>query len=383
MGLEPFHRGIFLADIERSARSEWTDPIRVRARERLHRLLDDALAEAAIDPRQTDRADTGDGVLLVTAEVPITRLAHSLPRVLTERLAADNKTIPAVERLRLRLVVHAGGVIKDAHGYSGAALTHASRLLDAQAGRAVLDAVPEAQVVLLVSDHVYDTVIKHGFEDIDPASYQPVQVQHKETRTRAWVHLPGQATQPDLAGLAGTPPGLSVDPATPLGPPDGIDRPQRRERRRRLVALGGILLAAVIAGLAIWRLVQPPDPLTQPGGVITVYNKITNGATAMQEDNNPAYLSTVTQNACRRFGCALPGTEMSSDAKITAVCQIQGDRTTNGSDGSTDDDANPNLNTSRLWYGIRWSDGRFGYISEVWIQASDRGGLGLPDCPNR
>ncbi len=135
MGLEPFHRGIFLVDIERSARSEWTDPIRVRARERLNRLLDDALAEAAIDPRQTDRADTGDGVLLVTTEVPITRLLHPLLPVLTERL------------------------VKDAHGYSGAALTHASRLLDAQAGRAVLDAVPDAQVVLLASDYVYDTVI--------------------------------------------------------------------------------------------------------------------------------------------------------------------------------------------------------------------------------
>ena len=280
MELEPFHRGIFLVDIERSARSEWTDPIRVRARERLNRLLDDALAEAAIDPRQTDRADTGDGVLLVTTEVPITRLLHPLLPVLTERLAADNKTIPAVERLRLRLVVHAGRVIKDAHGYSGAALTHASRLLDAQAGRAVLDAVPDAQVVLLASDYVYDTVIKHGFQDIDPANYQPVQVQHKETSTRAWVHLPGQATQPDLAGLAGIPPGLSVDPATPPEPPDRIDRHQGR-KRRRLIALGGILLTTVIAGLAIWRLAQPPDPLTQPGRVITVYNKITNSATAM------------------------------------------------------------------------------------------------------
>jgi hypothetical protein len=34
---------------------------------------------------------------------------------------------------------------------------------------------------------------------------------------------------------------------------------------------------------------------------------------------------------------------MSSDAKLTAVCQTKGVRTTNGSDRSTDDDANPNL----------------------------------------
>ena len=99
----------------------------------------------------------------------------------------------------------------------------------------------------------------------------------------------------------------------------------------------------------------------------------------MREDS-PGYLSTVTENYCKRNGCALPGTDMGTGARITAICQTTGARTTNGQDNSAVDDANPELYTTTRWYGIRWSDGRFGYLSEAWIAASDRGGLGLRQC---
>ena len=106
---------------------------------------------------------------------------------------------------------------------------------------------------------------------------------------------------------------------------------------------------------------------------------VTNGGTQMREDT-PAYLSTVTQNYCKSNGCALSGTDLNTGAQITAICQVQSARTTNGQDNSSIDDANPGLHQSNLWYGIRWGDGRFGYISEVWINAAHRGGLGLPGC---
>ena len=121
----------------------------------------------------------------------------------------------------------------------------------------------------------------------------------------------------------------------------------------------------------------PPQPATR---IITVHNQVTNGSTQMREDDKPAYLSTVTHNYCRTNGCMLPGTEVGTGAQLTAVCQVQGDRTTNGQDNSSIDDHNPGLYSSPRWYGIRWSDGRFGYLSEVWINGSDRGGLGLPTC---
>ncbi len=129
---------------------------------------------------------------------------------------------------------------------------------------------------------------------------------------------------------------------------------------------------------------SPPAPgggqSPHPGLQITVYNKVTNGATSMRDDTTPAYLSTVTHNYCRANGCMLAGTEVTTGATLTARCQLDGDRTTNGQDNSTVDDTNPGLFTSMRWYGIIWPGGRFGYISEVWIDPADRGGLGLPTC---
>ena len=106
---------------------------------------------------------------------------------------------------------------------------------------------------------------------------------------------------------------------------------------------------------------------------------VTNGGTQMREDA-PAYLSMVAQNFCRKNGCAISNTDLSTGAQITATCQTQGARTTNGEDSRPIDDANPGLYQSTLWYGIRLSDGRFGYLSEVWINSANRGGLGLPAC---
>jgi hypothetical protein len=119
-----------------------------------------------------------------------------------------------------------------------------------------------------------------------------------------------------------------------------------------------------------------PTPTTRP---IVVDNRVTNGASQMREDT-PSYLSTVTRNYCKRDGCALSGTDMGSGNTITAECTVLGDRTTNGQDNSSVDDGNPGLYSSTRWYGIRWGDGRFGYISEVWIATSGRGGLGLRSC---
>lgn len=63
-----------------------------------------------------------------------------------------------------------------------------------------------------------------------------------------------------------------------------------------------------------------------------------------------------------------------------AVCQRQGARTTNGNDSDPSDDGNPSLFSSTRWYGVRLPAGNVGFISEVWIDPSQRGGLGLAGC---
>ncbi|MFZ3545352.1 hypothetical protein ACODT3_07135 [Streptomyces sp. 4.24] len=120
---------------------------------------------------------------------------------------------------------------------------------------------------------------------------------------------------------------------------------------------------------------SPPPRLV----TVTVSNLVTNGAERMREDT-PAYLSTRTVGFCRKLGCKLDGTEMSSGSTVRAVCTVTGDRITNGQAANAVDDGNPGLYSSSLWYRIRWADGRQGYLSTVWLVTADRDRSDLPTC---
>lgn len=112
---------------------------------------------------------------------------------------------------------------------------------------------------------------------------------------------------------------------------------------------------------------------------VEIYNKVTRGLEV--RDDKPAYLSLEPVNECKDKGCALENTDMKTGVAVNAVCQtLAPEATTNGDNTTPADDANPELATSNLWYGIRWPDGRFGYLSEVWIHPDFRGGLDLPQC---
>jgi murein DD-endopeptidase MepM/ murein hydrolase activator NlpD len=123
-----------------------------------------------------------------------------------------------------------------------------------------------------------------------------------------------------------------------------------------------------------------PQPTQAPRRVITVDNRVTNGM-GMREDTTPVRLTTQPWIRCGSRGCNINGTERSSGGQYdAAVCQTTGERTTNGHDTSTADDSNPERFESTRYYGVRLGDGTFGFVSEVWIRAADRGGLGLPAC---
>lgn len=205
----PTYRRIVALDVERFTRAAWGDPVRVRVRERLHRLLDSALSLAGIDQAATGRHDTGDGMLLlVDASVPMVQVLGPLLTLLAAGLAADNRQAPAGERVRVRMVVHAGEVLTDRIGMAGDSVNVAARLLDADVGRAALANVPEAEIVVLASARVHADVIRHGYAGVDPAGWQPVLATGKGGQLRAWLHLPGCSPRPPVRSVAG-----AVNPA--------------------------------------------------------------------------------------------------------------------------------------------------------------------------
>lgn len=115
------------------------------------------------------------------------------------------------------------------------------------------------------------------------------------------------------------------------------------------------------------------------GVTLTVYNKLTNGCCAMREDPVPLRLTTLKKPYCTRDGCNINGTEMATGATFVATCYSSGEQQTNGTYAPDSDDGNPERVVSSMYYNGT-KNGMNGWASEVWVQASDRGGRGLPLC---
>jgi serine/threonine protein kinase len=232
----------------------------------------------------------------------------------------------------------------------------------------------------------------------------------RDLRARLVARLSGEVAAPEdvadgiLAMLATEPtarPVSAADWAADLAARAGTGGPgpeaRSRGRRHVVAAVAAAVLVVAALGIAVVALsgddsdgdddaaatdagsdedrdaADPPDRVTA-----VVDNRVTDGP-AMREDT-PAYLSTVTENFCRPNGCEVPATELVSGDEVVLVCHTLGQRTTNGDDTNTNDDANPELVDTRLWYYVVLERGGEGFLSEVWIAEEFRGGLDLPLC---
>lgn len=246
---------VLVIDIEGFGLLADSDRKQVLVRRRMHRVLQRALAAIGVEPAQVVALrDLGDGALIVLDQsVPRGRLLSTGIAELAAALANDHRESgPAGGRLRLRVAVHHGPLVRDAHGYAGQTLIHAFRLLDAEVVRMVLGAVTTAALVVIASEATYQDLLAHGEVTADP--FQPVWVAHKETTTRAWLHLPGVRPQPGVsqvlraAGSRGT-----VHHGEP-----GADAVRRREA----LALSGTLMGgATLELLVAERRVDAADGL--------------------------------------------------------------------------------------------------------------------------
>ena len=165
-------------------------------------------------------------------------------------------------------------------------------------------------------------------------------------------------------------------------------------RGRRRVAVAVVLALAILSTAAVlgfgndqeaarsqWA--DPPQaqsPRPAKREVLVVDNRVTRGP-RMTEDPLPLRLTTKPWTYCLRRGCAIQGNERRSGQTYdAAICQTRGDKTTNGDLGNDLDNDNPLLHSSDRYYRVQLVDDTYGYVSEVWVRPSDRGGLGLPLC---
>lgn len=231
----PAYRAIVAIDLEGSTTR--TNPVKGELRRIMYALLDRALKAAAItDDHLEQLTDRGDGVLVLIRphdDVPKTVLLDRLIPLLTNFLAGYNATVaePALQ-IRLRAVVHAGDVHSDGRGFYGEAIDVAIRLLDSAPVKRALRQATTSALVLVISDEIHSTIIRHGYVDRGPYQ-QLTRVRVAGRLHHGWVHIP-EPDEPDQESAS----------AGPASPPARIIRPPSlavvRERVERVVpALSG------------------------------------------------------------------------------------------------------------------------------------------------
>jgi hypothetical protein len=187
----PYYRSIVAVDIESSTAR--TNPTKAKLRHVLYELFEESLQVSGIAECHRDALiDRGDGILALVHPVdqaPKALLLNSFIPTLS-RLLTDHDTHYPDRQFRLRAVVHAGEVHYDNRGCFGEALDITFRLLDAAEVKRRLRQTA-APLVLVVSDDIYRSVIRHRYPGIDENAFEPlVRVRLADQRHRGWIYVP-------------------------------------------------------------------------------------------------------------------------------------------------------------------------------------------------
>ena len=133
--------------------------------------------------------DRGDGILIVIPpNVPTTQALDQLLLALPDALHRHNNNQHNPAQIQLRLAIDVGPVVSDTMGVSGEALIAAARLVEAPAFKEAFVG-STACLGIIVSQFVYDTVIKQSRDQDYVTSYSKVAVEVKEFHTTAWMKL--------------------------------------------------------------------------------------------------------------------------------------------------------------------------------------------------
>jgi class 3 adenylate cyclase len=201
------HVALAAFDMAESGDPAKTNDIQLATMEGLRSILCAAVDGASIGWRRCCWLDRGDGGVLVAPGDAEHCVVDPLVHHLAAELRRYNRRCSDLARIRLRMAAHSGLVLASGDGIIGMPLVHLARLLDAPPLRRQLE-TGSADLAVLVSDPLYDRIVRPDHGLIDPASFRPVDVEVKETSARAWLLLPGPLL-----------PGPDAQPPRPFGEP--------------------------------------------------------------------------------------------------------------------------------------------------------------------
>jgi hypothetical protein len=199
----------------------------------LPRLLTRAADGAGLNRSQWHVQPKGDEELAVyPMDGTEPRLVDDFVRHLVWELEEYNRTRVPAARMRLRLAVDHGPVELASNGFAGSTVVAVSRLLGSSHLYEALRDHEQADLVLLLSDHVYRSTVGSGHTTLSRSDFREVAVRVKEFESVAWLRVPGQHGRADGPPPAGTEEGAVPPPERPLGSVDTSAATHRYEAAR-------------------------------------------------------------------------------------------------------------------------------------------------------
>ncbi|HEX7303361.1 hypothetical protein [Lentzea sp.] len=188
--------------------SSLRNPAMLTTRERLYRVVAESFEAGGVHWKDCAHEDRGDGLLVVVpATVPKTAVLGPVLTELMHRVANAPGNADGTG-MEVRVAAHGGEIHRDVKGFAGSDVNLPFRLLDSRVLRDAL-AGSTARCVVMISDSLYESTVRHDYPGMAGRVYQPVEVRVKETTVRAWLHVPGNPA----AALSESHPPVSSSPA--------------------------------------------------------------------------------------------------------------------------------------------------------------------------
>ncbi|GGO52113.1 hypothetical protein GCM10012287_35690 [Streptomyces daqingensis] len=167
----------------------------------LLRVLEEAALLSGLDRASWERQAQGDQEFAVLPpDTPESVVLSDFIRHLDAALNERNAFRPEKERMRLRLAIEIGVARTAPLGHSGPAPVFVARFLNAPQLKSVLKATSSTNLAVILSDRVYQDVVRLRGQGLDPEQYMKVHIQQDDFTGYAWIHLPGHSPA-EIRGL--------------------------------------------------------------------------------------------------------------------------------------------------------------------------------------
>lgn len=194
------YRLLLAVDIQGYSRRDTREQL--RAQRLLSEALDAAARGVGLDRAGWDKQVGGDGELATLPEgVDPATVAGDFVILLDEALREVNRDAGRF-RLRVRLSLHHGTLTAGPFGPAGDAPIVVQRLLDAAPLRRLLVDDADRDLAYVVSDSLFDDVVRTGFCALPPRGFRAVRVAAKGAVFRGHI-LTGRAGREDSGEDAG------------------------------------------------------------------------------------------------------------------------------------------------------------------------------------